>query len=198
MADLIFFAGVFQTSRSIPGVLDPLDEDTLFTASNLAEKERVSIITQNNFGEHSPFDNEIKAGILEFFFEPKDLIKDAWLFRIGLLKRKRQEFYLGPLDILWKVGRRALQPDADFFSRDNLLGIVEPVEDSSMDVFNESSELNGFTFIAEISAAFVPGIGGGKGCHRWRGSYRIGNPRVPQSLQAHGRSGCKVLLLVSA
>ncbi|MEE9152125.1 MAG: hypothetical protein V3U20_09890, partial [Thermoplasmata archaeon] len=138
-----------------------------------SEKERVSIITQNNFGEHSPFDNEIKAGILEFFFEPKDLIKDAWLFRIGLLKRKRQEFYLGPLDILWKVGRRALQPDADFFSRDNLLGIVEPVEDSSMDVFNESSELNGYTFIAEISAAppaspererwragLVPGIGG--------------------------------------
>ncbi len=28
MADLIFFAGAFQTSRSIPGVLDPLDEDT--------------------------------------------------------------------------------------------------------------------------------------------------------------------------
>lgn len=44
MADLIFFAGVFQTSWPIPGVLDPLDEDTLFTASNLAEKERVSIL----------------------------------------------------------------------------------------------------------------------------------------------------------
>jgi hypothetical protein len=67
------------------------------------------------------------------------------------------------LDILWEVGRRAVYVNADLFSRDELLGIGESVEDSSSYVFDDALELDKLTLTREIGAPLVPGIGRDKG-----------------------------------
>jgi hypothetical protein len=67
------------------------------------------------------------------------------------------------LDILWKVGRTALHSDTDLFSWDDPLGVVEAIEDSSMDIFDDTRELDRVTRTAEIGAALVPGTDGKKG-----------------------------------
>ena len=60
----------------------------------------------------------------------------------------------------------------DLFSWDDFFGVVESIEDSLMDVFDNTFELNGVAFITEVSATLVPDIGGEKGAVG--GQYLIG------------------------
>ena len=74
-----------------------------------------------------------------------------------------------------KIGGGTFCSDSDLFSRDNLFGIIETIKDFSSDVFNDSFELNGVTFIAEIGATLVPGVGGPPA----RKAYGSERKRVP-------------------
>lgn len=67
------------------------------------------------------------------------------------------------MDILREVRGWALEFDADLFARDDFRGIVEPVEDSSVDVVYEPYELDRLTQLTEVGASFVSGIGGEEG-----------------------------------
>ena len=60
----------------------------------------------------------------------------------------------------------------DLFSWDDFFGVVESIEDSLMDVFDNTFELNGVAFIKEVSENLVTGIGGEKGAVS--GQYPIG------------------------
>ena len=57
----------------------------------------------------------------------------------------------------------ALSSDADFFAQNNLMRISQPVENASSHVIDDASELDVVAVLAEIGAAFVPGIGREKG-----------------------------------
>jgi hypothetical protein len=46
----------------------------------------MSTITHNEFGKDTSFGDNIETGTLKLLFEVKNLIKDAWFFRIGLLE----------------------------------------------------------------------------------------------------------------
>ena len=100
---------------------------------------------------------------MEFFLEAEDLIEATSSLRMSLFKGKAQNLHFRPLDILWKLGRRARNSDTDLFSKDELLRVGKAREDSSMDRFDNALKLDKLTRRREIRTALIPGIGGKQG-----------------------------------
>ena len=82
--------------------------------------------------------------------ETKELVNNAGFFCICFYKRKNQYLYPWPFYILWEVGRRTIDLDTDFFSRNDMLRVIEPVQNSSTYIFDNAFELNGVALVTKI------------------------------------------------
>jgi hypothetical protein len=76
------------------------------------------------------------------------------------LKRKGEDFHLGPWQIGWEPGRRARYFDVYFLSRDDSCRIIQPVQDSLADIFDNAFKLDKLAVTTEIGAALITGVGG--------------------------------------
>ena len=103
-------------------------------------------------------DDDIEALGFKFFFDSKDFIKRAWLFGVSDFKGEGQEFDFGFLDVFGESGGRAIDSDLDVSAQGHSLGVLQFIEDSSSDVFDEAFKLDGMTFFTEVSAAFIVGV----------------------------------------
>jgi hypothetical protein len=130
-----------------------------------AKEERIGLdaVIEGDTGDHSPFDDKIKACSLQFFFKIEDLVGDTGLVGIGLVKAKCQNLNLWSLNIRWKPVRRTVCLDANFLVDNDSGRISEAVNDPLPDVIDDAFELDELTLLTEIGAAFVPSIGGEKG-----------------------------------
>ena len=129
-----------------------------------AKEEGIGLdaVIESDTGDHSPFNDKIKACSLQFFLKIEDLIEDTGLVGIGLVKAKGQNLHLWSLNIRGKPGRRAVYLDANFLVDNDSGRISEAVNDPLPDVIDDAFELDELTLLTEIGAAFVPGIGGEK------------------------------------
>jgi hypothetical protein len=130
-----------------------------------AKEEGIGLdaVIEGDTGDHSPFNNKIKACSLQFFFKIEDLVENTGLVGTGLVKAKGQNLNLWSLNIRGKSGRRTVCPDADFLVDNDSGRISEAVNDPLPDIIDDAFELDDLTFLTKIGAAFVPSIGGEKG-----------------------------------
>jgi len=63
------------------------------------------------------------------------------------------------LDVFGESGGGAIDTDLDFSVEGQALGFLQFIEDSSSDIFDQALELDGLTFLAEVSAALVVRVG---------------------------------------
>jgi hypothetical protein len=131
--DFLDSVGVFGVSpHADPGV-------HVMRQFGTSKEEGVGLgaVTQDNLGKEAPFDDQIKVLPLQLFLNAKDLLEDAGIFRIGILKSEGQNLHLGPGDfgIFRKPTGGAFHLDADLFMKDLLIGMVEPVIDPSSSIF---------------------------------------------------------------
>ena len=56
-------------------------------------------VIQSDFCDEPPFDDKIEIGLLEFILKVEDLVEDAGVFRVGLLKAKGQDLHSWSGDI---------------------------------------------------------------------------------------------------
>ena len=117
-------------------------------------------IAQDNLCKDAPFDDQIETLPLQLFLNAKDLIEDAGLFRVGLLKSEGQDLHLGPVDfgIFRKPAGGAFHLDTDLFMKGLLIGMVQPVADPSSNIFDDADKLNTSAFLLEPGASFISGV----------------------------------------
>jgi len=130
-----------------------------------AKEEGVILDTviQSDLCDETSFDDKIEIGFSECILKVEDLVEDAGVFRVGLLKAKCQDLHLRSGDIWGESMGRAFCTDADFFAQYDLMRISETVKNASSHVIDDTSELDVVAVLAEIGTAFVPGIGWEKG-----------------------------------
>ena len=95
--------------------------------------------------------------------DSEDFAKGVGLFGISDFKRQSQQFDFGLKDPFRESSGGAIDTDLDLSAEGQAFGILQFIEDSSSDIFDEALELNGFTFLTEVSAAFVMRVGGKEG-----------------------------------
>ena len=89
----------------------------------------------------------------------KDFTEGVGLFGISDFKRQSQQIDFGFKDSLREASGRAIDTDLDLSAEGQAVGILQFIEDSSSDIFDEALELKGLTFLTEISAALIMGVG---------------------------------------
>jgi len=101
-------------------------------------------IHHRNLCKDTPLDDQIEVLPLQLFLNAKDLVEDAGLFRIGLLKSEGQNLHFGPFDfgINGEPTGGAFHLDADLFMKSLLIGMGQPVADPSSDIFDDADKLN--------------------------------------------------------
>ena len=90
--------------------------------------------------------------------DSEDFIKGAWFFGISDFKREGQQFDFGFRDLFRETSGGAIDTDLDLSAEGDSFGILQFVEDSSANIFDEALELNRMTFITEVSAALVVAV----------------------------------------
>lgn len=90
--------------------------------------------------------------------DSEDFIKGVWHFGISDLKGEGQQFDFGFKDLFRETGGGAIDTDLDLSAEGQAFGILQFIEDSPSDIFDEALELDGFTFLTEVSAAFIVGV----------------------------------------
>jgi len=58
---------------------------------------------------------------------------------------------------------RAIDTDLDLSAEGHTLGVLQLIEDSSSDIFDEALKLDGMALFAEVGAAFIAGVRGEEG-----------------------------------
>jgi hypothetical protein len=91
--------------------------------------------------------------------DSEDFIKGAWFFGISDLKGKSQDFDFRFLDLFRKSRGGAIDTDLDLSAQGQALGVLQFIEDSSSDIFDEALELDGLTLLTKVGAALVMRIG---------------------------------------
>jgi hypothetical protein len=120
-------------------------------------------LIETNAVEMGLSDAEIEAMGFEYFIDSEDLAKGVWLFGISDLKGESQQIDFGFKDVFREASGGAIDTNLDLSAEGQALGVLEFIEDSFSDMIDEALELNGFTFITEVSAALVMGVGREKG-----------------------------------
>jgi len=117
-------------------------------------------VAQNDLRENAPFDDQIEVLSLQLLLNAKDLIEDAGLFRIGLLKTEGKDFHPGPFDfgINGEPTGGAFHLDTDLFMKGLLVGMGQPVADPSSNIFDDADKLNTVAFPFEPVASFISGV----------------------------------------
>jgi hypothetical protein len=154
--DLLDAVGVFGVSPDAdPGI-------SIMRQLGTPEAEGIGFgrIPHSNFCKDTPLDDQIEVLPLQLLLNAKDLIEDTGILRIGLLKSEGQDLYLGPGDFgIFRKPTGGAFLDADLLMKGLLIGMVEPVADPSLNIFDNADKLNTVAFPLEPGAAFVSGVG---------------------------------------
>ena len=87
------------------------------------------------------------------------MIERAGLFWISNLKGEGEELDFGFWDGFREPRGGAIDTDLDLSAEGQALRVLQFIEDSSADIFDEAFELDGGTLVAEVGAALVVRIG---------------------------------------
>jgi len=116
-------------------------------------------VAQDNAGDESSFDDEIEPCSLKLFLEAEDLVENAGLVGIGLLKAKGEDLHPRSWDMVRESVRRAVNLDPDFLAKDDPGRICKTIKDPLAYVSDDALELDHLTAFTEVGAALVSGIG---------------------------------------
>jgi hypothetical protein len=108
-------------------------------------------------------DHEIEALGMKLLLDSKDFIKRAGLFGVSNFEVEGHKFDLRFFDIFREASGGAIDTDLDLSAQGQALGVLQFIEDSSSDIFDEALELDGLTLLTEVGAAFVMRVGGKEG-----------------------------------
>ena len=127
-----------------------------------SEEEGVGLgaVAQDDLCKDAPFDDQIEVLPLQIFLNAKDLIEDTGIFRIGILKTETQNLHLGPLHfgMNGEAAGGAFHLDADLFMKGLLVGMVQPLADSSSNIFDNADKLDAVAFLLKPGASFISGV----------------------------------------
>ena len=155
--DLLYTVGVFGVSPHA----DPGINVVRQLGTSKEEGVRFGVVAQDDFRKDPPFDDQVEVFPLQSFLNAKDLIEDAGILRIGHLKSESQDFHLGPggFGIFRKAAGGAFHLDAYLSMKCLLVGMVQPIENASSNIFDNADKLDTVAFFLKPGAAFISGTG---------------------------------------
>lgn len=94
-------------------------------------------VAQDDICKDAPFDDQIEVLPSQLLLNAKDLIEDAGIFRVDLLKTESQNLHLGSGDfgMNGEPAGGAFHLDADLLMKGRLIGMVQPVADPYFEHF---------------------------------------------------------------
>jgi len=159
--DLLFAVGILGVSS------DANSRVGIVRHFGAPEEEGIGFggVPHDNFCKDPSLDHQIEPCLLNLFLDAKYLVKDAGLFRIGLLQAEGKDLHFGAgyLGMIGESLGGAFNLYPHVFEERLPVRIVQPIEDPSADIFDNADEFAAVTFVLEPGAALVSGLGGKEG-----------------------------------